>query len=255
MSPATQGAPSGGRRIGMVVAGATACVAGFVVLVFGGVVLILGLALGDERQRAVSSAGHAVVVGDVAGRAFEIGNASFEGSFELELRGTSDDGRTPVFIGVGPTAAVAAYLDDVDHTLDPVFTSAGGPPVIGLPADGSRAPAPPGALTFWDATASGPGEQTLTWPVRGAAWTFVVMRPSAESGVDVDLTTEVYAPLIDWAEGWLAPALLAAGALLVLGGLALIALGLLRGRRPPPPPEMGSPPDVDTPGPSPVGRF
>ena len=239
----------------MVIVGAATCVLGFVVLIFGGVVLILGIALGDERERTLESDGHAVIVGEVAGRAFEIGNSSFEGSFELEVQATAADGRSPVFVGVGPASRVAAYLDGVDHSVDPVFIADGAPRSVGASTGDDRAPAPPGRQSFWDEFASGPGAQAITWPVRGGAWTFVVMRPSGGAGIEADLTTEVRAPFLDWAGGWLGPGLLLVGAVLVLGGLALIAIGLLRPRRPPPPPEMGSPPDVGSSGPSPVSEF
>ena len=113
-----------------------------------------------------------------------------------------------MFVGIGRAADVDRYLDGVEHDVvtdldhrDPDYSRRAG----GAPA------APPGAETFWVASATGSGEQTLDWEPEDGDWRVVVMnadgrarasRPSMSIGAELDSVL------------WIGIGLLGAGALL-----------------------------------------
>ena len=156
---------------------------------------------------------------------------------KVRIRGEGASGK-PLFIGIGPEAAVAGYLGRVAHAdvedinLDPFRVEyrqiAGGAPRR-----------PPTAQNFWAASASGQGRQTVTWKVREGDWSVVLMNADGSRGVaaDVDLGAKLSFLL------WVAIGVLIGGALLLGGGIALIVLAARRG-----PPPAGSPTPATTTG-------
>lgn len=66
------------------------------------------------------------------------------------------DRETGVFVGIGPTAQVQAYLADVRHATLVDLTN--GKPVF-RNSDGSAPGSPPDTIDFWVAQESGPGVQ------------------------------------------------------------------------------------------------
>jgi hypothetical protein len=135
----------------------------------------------------------------------------------------------PLFIGIGPEAAVAGYLGRVAHAdvedinFDPFR-------VEYRPIAGGAPRRPPTAQNFWAASASGQGTQTVTWKVREGDWSVVLMNADGSRGVaaDVDLGAKLSFLL------WVAIGLLIGGALILGGSVALIVLAA-RGRPPTPP--------------------
>lgn len=93
-----------------------------------------------------------------------------------------------VFIGIGPSSAVAEYLDGVPHT---VVTDVDFRPFRvsyrDVQPNGTSEPAPPDETGLWISAAAGPGTQTLTWSPEPGRWTVVVMSRDASPGVSVDL--------------------------------------------------------------------
>jgi hypothetical protein len=125
---------------------------------------------------------------------------------DVKVRVTSAD---DVFVGIGPAADVAAYLAGVPHEQigdlgDDRGTVVAGRAEPGAPADQS----------FWVASTSGSGEQTLRWNVRNGDWRAVVMDASGARGVAADV-----------AVGAELPALLGFGLGLAGAGVLLLALG------------------------------
>jgi hypothetical protein len=176
---------------------------------------------------------------------------------KVRIRGESPAGKT-LFIGIGPQAEVARYLGPVAHAnvqdldFDPFR-------VTYLPVTGGAPQAPPTEQSFWAASASGVGTQTLTWKVRDGDWSVVLMNADGSRGVtaDVDLGAKLSFLL------WVAIGLLLGGVLVVGGSTALIVLAA-RTRQapsgPPVPPTAGSgsgstpapePPDASTEQPPP----
>lgn len=91
----------------------------------------------------------------------------------------------PVFIGIGPADDVSDYLSGV--ALDRIVTLDENPDGVEYESSGGGAPATaPGEQTFWDVSAEGSGEQTLTWDVESGSWTIVVMNADASSPVAVE---------------------------------------------------------------------
>jgi hypothetical protein len=150
---------------------------------------------------------------------------------KVRIRGESSGDET-LFIGIGPQAEVARYLATVAHAnvqdldFDPFR-------VTYLPVKGVAPKAPPTEQSFWAASASGVGTQTLTWKVRDGDWSAVLMNANGSRGVaaDVDLGAKLSFLL------WIAIGLLLGGSLVVGGSTALIVLAA-RTRRPQPSPPV-----------------
>jgi len=93
---------------------------------------------------------------------------------------------TSVFVGIGPSTDVDAYLgdvarDEVDHlgrVSDVSYSSFSG----GAPATA------PGDQDFWVASSEGSGNQAVTWNVAAGEWSLVVMNADASQGVTVAVT-------------------------------------------------------------------
>ena len=131
------------------------------------------------------------------------------------------DSERAVFVGIAPSVDVDRYLegvehdtvDDLDHSGDPEFERrSGGAPV-----------SPPGEETFWAASVTGTGEQTLDWEPEDGRWRVVVMNNDAARGVSSELTIGAELDSILW---------IGIG-LLVTGGLlaAAAALAITAGAR------------------------
>ena len=114
----------------------------------------------------------------------------------------------PVFVGIGPAAAVHRYLAGVEtDTLegytgdDPELrTAPGGAPTTG-----------PGDQDFWVTSSSGSGARSVTWTPRQGDWVAVVMNADGSSGIRTDISVGAEAPalgtaaalLLDWpASAW-----------------------------------------------------
>lgn len=144
--------------------------------------------------------------------------------FRVEGAGPTDE----VFVGIARAADVEDYLARTRHSeligLDnrtPEYRERGGIESIASPLDDD-------IVGIWDASASGTGEQELTWEARGGRWAVVVMNADGEPGVAADVElggrSGVITPI--------AVTLMVTGGLLTLGAIALIVIGA-RGRRTP----------------------
>lgn len=130
------------------------------------------------------------------------------------------DPSQPVFVGLGRSTDVAAYLSDVRHS---VLTQVRFDPFVARYREvaGARSPGLPGKQPFWLASASGRGSQRVEADLRSGDWVVVVMNADAGPGVAADLTVGARTRL-------LVPATigLGSGTLLLLGaGVLLLVLG------------------------------
>ncbi|MBG6180944.1 DUF4389 domain-containing protein [Arthrobacter sp. CAN_A1] len=132
----------------------------------------------------------------------------------LRLRAAASDPGGEIFIGIAPQDEVDEYLAGVNHTVlrdvdfdpfRPVYRN----------ISGSATPEAPGAQEFWAASASGPGEQELTWNIAAGNWTVVVMNADASPGFSADLQAGFRSELIR-----------PAGAAILIIGLVVLAIGL-----------------------------
>ena len=137
----------------------------------------------------------------------------------LEARADAGD---EVFIGIGHTRDVDAYLDGIAHDeVTSIRWSRGDRDVRYRRVDGASVAPAPTDQTFWAATASGGGVQSLRWEVEGGSWSIVVMHPDGTPAVRAEVSVGVkIGALIGVLIGlWIA-------AVLTLGGAtALIAWG------------------------------
>ncbi|HEY0775596.1 MAG TPA: DUF4389 domain-containing protein, partial [Nocardioidaceae bacterium] len=166
---------------------------------------------------------------------------------DVALRAQGND----LFVGVARSADAEAYLAGVEHTTlvdirgvgetrTPVYEdSAGGAPAVG-----------PQQSDIWVASASGTGEQELSWAPEAGDWTLVLMNADASPGVAADVSVGAEARVL----GWVALGLLVGGGLLLLLSIALVLAALYGGRRHATQAAMaGSTPPGATPGAPPPG--
>lgn len=137
------------------------------------------------------------------------------------VRATADPvGETPIFVGIGPTDEVEAYLEGVAQARVTDVGLVGDRVAYDHLAGGAPAE-PPGEEGFWVAQATGSGPQRLDWDVEAGQWSLVVMNADASPGVGVDASVGVQAD-------WVLPAALGLGAfglLTLFGATALLVVG------------------------------
>jgi hypothetical protein len=160
---------------------------------------------------------------------------------------TSTDSGTDVFVGIAPVSEGQAYLDGVEHSvIDDLGTTANDE--VRVP--GGAPSGPPGDQDFWVTQASGPGTQRLDWEPAEGDWIFVVMNADGSAGVSVDARVGATVPAL----GGLAWGILAAGLLLLVIGVLVVALAVRRrpasypqgiGGGPGAPPPWAPPPPTD----------
>ena len=125
-----------------------------------------------------------------------------------------------VFVGIGRTRDVDAYLGGVAH--DTVAELDYEPFRVDYDrVAGTSEPAPPGDQDFWVASATGPGEQTARWDVEPGAWSVVVMNADGSTGVAADVSAGAEADFLTW----LAVIVLVAGLVFLAGGGGMIYAG------------------------------
>ncbi len=138
----------------------------------------------------------------------------------LRISAADADG-AGVFVGIAPTADLARYLAPTAY--DQVDTLRADPFGYTVTRHGSGAApiAPPGDQSFWTASASGPGTQTVVWRLEPGTYAAVVMNQDGTPGVTVDASAAgrsgVLVPLA-WTLGIVGALVLVAGALLVVLG-------------------------------------
>lgn len=134
------------------------------------------------------------------------------------LLGTVEVTATPstsngVFIGIARTSVVDRYLRRVAHsTLDNAIMGRHDPMRPRF-VDGISPTVAPADANFWVASASGPGEQTISWAPETGSWTLVVMNGEGTTPVAADVTVGAEIPVLD-----------ELGTALLLAGLVVVAL-------------------------------
>jgi hypothetical protein len=138
----------------------------------------------------------------------------------LRLRASSAEAGKDIFIGIASQADVGRYLAGVHHSeLLEVDSRPFRAEYRDIP--GTTAPSPPGEQTFWTASASGAGEQELTWDLAAGSWAIVIMNADASLGVDSQVQAGFRSDLILPA----ATGLLVGGAVALVIGIPLLILG------------------------------
>ncbi len=128
----------------------------------------------------------------------------------------------PVLVGIARKSEVAKYLSGVERA---VVTDLDKPRYSNR--RGGAPESPPEDQTFWAASVTGAGEQTLDWEPEDGTWNAVVMNADGSRGVAADLSIGAELdPLL-----WIGIGLLVAGGLLAAGAALAITAGTRRGSR------------------------
>jgi len=138
----------------------------------------------------------------------------------VRIRSDSD---RPVFVGIGRSTDVDSYLDGVERAEVDDLDNGGDPEYTGRP--GGAPSGPPGDETFWTASTSGSGEQTVEWNPEEGIWRVVLMNVDASRGVtsEMSIGAELDSVL------WIGLGLLGLGVLFA-AGTALAVTGAVRRR-------------------------
>jgi hypothetical protein len=161
---------------------------------------------------------------------------SAEDTWDLRLAATtsgSDSDGDELFVGIGPSDEVDAYLDQVAWDKVSVFGyerfSTDATDVrfdrLGAPGDPSDLP-PPAEQDFWTVSDTGTSVD-LDWDYREGHHTIVLMNADGSTGVEAEGSVALEIPRLSLILG--AVVGFGLGALLV--GLLLVLFALLRGRR------------------------
>ena len=135
--------------------------------------------------------------------------------------------RGAVFLGIGPAAAVDRYLARTERDVVTGFDSGFGNDNPTYSRRGGAAPSgPPDAQTFWVASQTGAGEQTVEWNPEDGNWRAVVMNVDATRGVSADMSVGAELDSVLW----IGLGLLAAGVLLAAAAALAITAGARRRR-------------------------
>jgi hypothetical protein len=153
-----------------------------------------------------------------AGRSGDVAPAHPIGT--VQIRATAV-GERPLFIGIAAKATVDGWLAGAAY--QEVTGARSGPfRAQTKTVTGERSLPPPGEQTFWVASVSGTGTQTLTWTSEPGNWTVVLMNADARPGVAADVSAGART-------GLLLPVGLIVGGigvLLLAGGLVMIMTAL-----------------------------
>jgi uncharacterized membrane protein len=213
-------------RVAAVVGGSILALIGLLLLL-GGLALIAahGFARDDDgyyttdRERLATDS-YAISSGqiDLGADPVDVAPEELLGTVRVRVEGTN--GR-PVFLGVGPTEDVDAYLDGVEHAVLTDFE--GGDARYDLRAGGAPK-RPPASEPFWVAESQGGGDRSVEWDVESGVWSIVVMNTDAEPQIEVE--ADVGAK-VGWLI-WVGLGMAIIGLLIAAAGVTLI---LVFGRR------------------------
>ena len=154
------------------------------------------------------------------------------------LRVRARNAPQPVFLGVAPAADVNRYLSGVAY--DEVTNFQVRPYRVGTTRHGGVPFAePPGAQTFWVASATGTSP-TLEWPVQSGDYRLVMMNADGSPGTAAD--TELGVQINGLRP--LGVGLLIGGGVFVVVGLGLLLWGIRLPGRPLTPPAPMAPPSA-----------
>jgi len=174
----------------------------------------------------------------------------FDETDTLALRITAEaPAGKPLFLGIGPTADVRAYLQGVayDEIDDISFRPWGVDYDRRGPAEGAT-PTPPGDETFWTVRSQGTsGTVQIDWDYTPGSYVVVLMNADGSSGVEADASLELEVPFL---HAGLIVALVIGGLVLLLG----LVVAIFVARRPSAPPPLPAATSAPAAAPAPVSE-
>jgi hypothetical protein len=176
-----------GLKLGL---GIPLTVIGFFMALGGSAVLAFVGADGTFRLEDTSarSDGNAIYFDAIAIRGDLPQTGSVATTIEVDVSSSE-----PVFVGVGPTPRVDAYLEGVPADRIVQVDWPGG--MRTEEVTGTVEPEPPGDQDFWIVQDEGT-DASFDWTLDGGSWTVVIMNADASSDVDVDLAATVTLPIL-----------------------------------------------------------
>jgi hypothetical protein len=216
------------KRVVLIVLGVLLTVLGALTAIGGGALMAL-FGSNDTVSSSVQqvSTPTRALVSQVAAIQDTSGIQTTVGTIRLRVTATSAGAGGPVFIGIGPAAAVDRYLSQVGHdvatdvTLTPFHLTL-------VRHDGTASPAPPGSQPFWVAKASG-NHATVSWTVTDGSFRLVAMNANGTAPVRFGAQVALTVPHL-FAIG---VGVLVGGIVLLLVGVLLLVLGVRARPRPP----------------------
>ncbi len=184
----------------------------------------------DSPSYQIAADGYAIVTSgiDLGSHPGDWWPSRVQGTIKLRVRAA---GGAPIFVGIGPTEQVNAYLTGVAHAEVKGLRHRARDLTIAEQAGGAPQ-APPDQQTFWAAAIQGEGERTLTWNVARGRWSAVIMNADVSPVVSASVVAGVRLPIL-WPIGI---GLLAGGFVFVVLASLLLAAAT-RGRVPLPSPK------------------
>lgn len=224
--PTTASSSWGAGRVLAVIFASLAVLAGLAALAGGGAALVF-----DQTQRDASgylmtdSTAYSTSTYALVSDSYRTGAAGdvfvardMLGTVRIRTQSTR-----PVFVGIGPAAAVESYLAGVRREVATRFDAAQKDFRL---RQGGAPETPPTGKGFWVAQSRGSGTQTLHWSPANGDYRIVVMNPTGSAGVHTDLAIGARFPHLLW----IGIGLLGGSALLLLlGGGGIYAV--FRGSR------------------------
>jgi hypothetical protein len=163
----------------------------------------------------LAGGGHAILLDGILIRNNLPSGGGFSATLTLDVRSDADS----IFVGVGPTDDVIAYLDGT--AIDQVNEFNWPNDVRTEQVPGTGSPRPPGTQGFWSASDEGAGVRSVKWTVTRGDWSVVVMNSDATQDVDVSASASLRLPVV----GPLGIALLVLGLVALGAGVLLTVSG------------------------------
>lgn len=127
-----------------------------------------------------------------------------------------------MFVGIAESTDVNRYLNGVSYATVPDLATEDGhnlAVVSGMAPEGV-----PQGESFWVEKSTGPGRQSITWPIADGSWSIVVMNADASQGIDFSGDVGAEVPVLRP----MAVGLLIVGGVMLLVSIALIVGGVAR---------------------------
>ncbi|MGZ4617783.1 MAG: hypothetical protein ACXV3F_03460 [Frankiaceae bacterium] len=229
--PATGRARTGwtAGRVVAIVIGSVLALAGLAILAFGLFALVIDQTQRDNDgyltsgRQQFATAGVALTSDNI--ELYDVGT-DFLG--KVLIRGTSANRQ--LFLGIGPTNQVNAYLANVPYSTVTDFSNGNTQVTNHAPATSRPLlPGQPRQQNFWVAQVTGSGTQTLTWEVQDGSWTAVAMNANGSPQLTVNSQLGVEVPALTG----IGIGFLVAGLVVLIGAAFLIIIPIRRaGRKP-----------------------
>lgn len=148
----------------------------------------------SSSEKYLDVDGYAIVADeiDLASHPGDWWPAKVDATVELRVRSMSGH---DVFLGIGPTEDVDAYLTHVTHSVIRqlgdnwrdvrLVERSGGVPDVA-----------PGSLGIWTSSVQGAGQQTLTWDLSRGRWSAVIMNADGAPDVSVVAVVRAWLPIL-----------------------------------------------------------